>query len=658
MKKVLWIALCLLLTAALSVSVLAVELSAELTPDKTKVNYGDSVVVTVSIGEFASCKSGALRITFDSEVFERTESAWLLDNMSMSTADGDAVFALNNATTLSGDIYQFTLKVKDNAAFGDTIISAKLTLRDSGGTATTVDAALAVTVACNHSYSDWSKQNDSKHIRACSACGTTETKAHSWGDGEVTKSNGCDQPGEMTYTCADCGATKTETIAATDHVWDGGKVTKAATCVETGIRTYTCASCKTTKTETIPLSTGHTYGSWKQTDSTSHTRECSVCKKTESASHHWDSGKITKTATCAAEGEKTYTCADCGDTKTETVVKLTTHTYDNNCDGECNVCGNTRTPSHKYRDTWSSDSSGHWHACSVCGDRKDETAHTPGPAATEWEAQTCTTCGYTIRSALGHTHKYGATYTTDEEGHWYACSGCEEKISYAEHYFRNNCTTTCSICGYVREIEHDYSDRLSYDATGHWHACTVCGDVLEKEPHTPGPEATETTDQICQDCGFVIQTAQSHVHTPNGDLLANEDGHWNQCACGEKIDEAGHTWDSGTEDPVAGVKTFLCTVCGYSHVELLPEGPQEPTLPAEPTTPEETTPDQPGTPGQVQQPGQTGQQGGTADDGNTPGLAWWWYVIIAVCVLLLGAVIFVIIGILVSRKQVGKFSPK
>lgn len=658
MKKILLAVMCLLVTAALCVSVFAAELSAELTPEKTAVNRGDSIVVTVSVSEFASCKSGSLRITFDNAVFERSDNAWLLDNLAMSTADGDAVFALNNAAALSGDIYRFTLKVKDGASFAASKVTAKLTLRDSGGTSSTVTLNTTITVSCNHSYSPWTRADAGNHSRTCSVCGNTETKAHNWNDGEVTKSNGCDQPGEMTYTCVDCGTTKTETIAATDHVWDGGKVTKAATCAETGIRTYTCASCKTTKTETIPVSSNHSYGIWKKADDSTHVRECSVCKKTESASHSWDSGKITKAATCAGTGEKTYTCTDCGASKIETVAKLSTHTYDNDCDGQCNVCGNTRAPSHKYRDTWSSDSSGHWHACTVCGYRKDETAHTPGPAATEWDSQTCTTCGFVIQTALGHTHKYGGTYTTDEEGHWYACSGCEEKISYSEHYFRNNCTTTCSICGYVRQIEHDYSNRLSYDASGHWHACTVCGEVLEKEPHTPGPEATETTDQTCLDCGFVIQTAQSHTHTPNGDLLANEAGHWNQCACGEKIGEEGHTWDSGTEDPVVGIKTFLCTVCGYSHVELLPEGPQPPTQPADPTEPDATQPAQPSTPNQSQQGNQGGQPGGNAGDDQAPGLAWWWYIVIAICVLLLGAVIFVIVGILVSRKQVGKFSAK
>ena len=40
--------------------------------------------------------------------------------------------------------------------------------------------------------------------------------------------------------------------------------------------------------------------------------------------HSWDAGKVTKSATCTKDGEKTYTCSGCGETKTE-VIKATGH---------------------------------------------------------------------------------------------------------------------------------------------------------------------------------------------------------------------------------------------------------------------------------------------------------------------------------------------
>ena len=41
---------------------------------------------------------------------------------------------------------------------------------------------------------------------------------------------------------------------------------------------------------------------------------------TESHSHKWDSGKVTKSPTCTLAGVKTYTCTECKETKTETIA--------------------------------------------------------------------------------------------------------------------------------------------------------------------------------------------------------------------------------------------------------------------------------------------------------------------------------------------------
>ena len=134
-------------------------------------------------------------------------------------------------------------------------------------------------------------------------------------------------------------------------------------------------------------------------------------------------------------------------------------------------------------------------------------AHTPGADATETTPQTCTTCGYIINPTLGHTHKYATAWTTEENGHWYACSGCEEKGSYAEHDFENACDKDCSICGYTRETSHNYSADWESDKDNHWHECAGCGAKADEASHEPGAEATETTAQTCTICGYEIAPA-------------------------------------------------------------------------------------------------------------------------------------------------------
>ena len=405
----------------------------------------------------------------------------------------------------------------------------------AGGTVTLY--AVWVQNACTtHKYGPWTKVNDTTHKHTCSVCLNEETASHSWNSGQVTKAATCKENGIKTYTCTACKATKTEAISKTNahsygswvkvnntthkricsvcskeesenHIWNSGSVTKQPTCKEEGVKTYTCTGCSGTKTEVIAKITTHSYDSWTKTSDTQHKHTCSVCGKDESANHIWNSGVVTKQPTCKDVGVRTYTCTDCNAAKTETIAKLTTHTYDHACDADCNVCGMLRTISHQYETVWSKDKTNHWHECSVCGEKIDVTVHTPGAEATETTAQKCTVCGYVIKAAFNHTHNYAAEWTTDEIGHWHACSGCEEQGSYTAHNFENACDSDCSVCGYTRAVSHNFGESYKSDGDSHWYECSECGKKKDVAAHEPGAKATATTAQTCTICGYEIVPA-------------------------------------------------------------------------------------------------------------------------------------------------------
>ena len=70
----------------------------------------------------------------------------------------------------------------------------------------------------------------------------------------------------------------------------------------------------------------NTY-TYERLNNEQHTIHCSACPYTDVNTHGWNSGEVTTEATCAAEGVKTYTCTQCGATKTEAIEKKTSHTY-------------------------------------------------------------------------------------------------------------------------------------------------------------------------------------------------------------------------------------------------------------------------------------------------------------------------------------------
>lgn len=257
----------------------------------------------------------------------------------------------------------------------------------------------------------------------------------------------------------------------------------------------------------------HSYGKPEMLDGDSHGKTCTLCGDIQKASHHWNSGVVSKKATCKEEGTKTYICMDCGGTKVEYIPVLSTHTYDNDCDTACNICGITRSTEHRYKATWSTDETNHWYECSICKYRDDLEAHTAGKEATESAPQTCTTCGYIIEPAIGHKHSYADNWIGNEDGHWHPCPGCNEKDSFSEHIFENACDPDCSECGYIRRVAHNMDENWSADGECHWHACTLCGSQQNVGIHEAGPDVESDTAQICTICGYEIVPALGDVPT-------------------------------------------------------------------------------------------------------------------------------------------------
>ena len=209
---------------------------------------------------------------------------------------------------------------------------------------------------------------------------TAAVKVHNcenhWDDGKITTTPTCTKTGVKQYTCTICSETKTEEIAAlghdyssdwtidtaaacetvgskshhctrcdskidvteipaSGHSWNDGSITTEPTCTDEGVKTFTCNSCGKTRTEEV-AALGHNYSSdWiidtaaacETVGSKSH--HCTRCDSKKditeipaSGKHTWNNGVITKPATIAEEGVKTYTCTVCGVTRTETIAKL------------------------------------------------------------------------------------------------------------------------------------------------------------------------------------------------------------------------------------------------------------------------------------------------------------------------------------------------
>lgn len=136
-------------------------------------------------------------------------------------------------------------------------------------------------VVCDHEYGKWIISQDETctedgiKYRECTKCDSTvkghietgfvKALGHSFGEGVVTAPT-CGGKGYTTYTCINCGGTKTDSeVPALEHTYGDWKETLAPTCTAAGSKEKVCSVCADTAeghvlTEEIPAP-GHTYTS-------------------------------------------------------------------------------------------------------------------------------------------------------------------------------------------------------------------------------------------------------------------------------------------------------------------------------------------------------------------------------------------------------------
>ena len=240
-----------------------------------------------------------------------------------------------------------------------------------------------------------------------------------YGTTENTVPATCGEAGRVDTICSNCGEViSTKEIPATgEHTWDNGTVTTEPTENEPGVRTFTCAVCGATRTETIPATGEHTFVFTKNVAPTCTADgydlyTCSGCGATEKRNskpalgHKWDSGKVTTEPTETTPGVRTYTCTVCGETRTETIpaTGVHTHVWDN---GTVTIAPTETTPGVRT------------YTCTVCGATRTETIPATGAHTHTWDngtvtiaptettpgvrTYTCTVCGQTKNEIIPAT---------------------------------------------------------------------------------------------------------------------------------------------------------------------------------------------------------------------------------------------------------------
>jgi hypothetical protein len=163
--------------------------------------------------------------------------------------------------------------------------------------------------------------------------------------------------------------------------------------------------------------------------------------------------------------------------------------------------------------------------------------------------------------------------------HWFKCTRCGEVVDVANHgwieagvikaatetetgLFRYVCT-----CGGYKDVvipvlghEHVAGTEWKHDDLAHWNEC-ACGELMNVAAHTwnDGVIEGEVVTYTCTVCGAQTEEEAPHVHVAGTEYKYDETNHWNECACGEKLNEGAHLWV--TDKVENGTIYSKCVLC-------------------------------------------------------------------------------------------------
>ena len=296
----------------------------------------------------------------------------------------------------------------------------------------------------------------------------------------------------------------------------------------------------------------------------------------------------------------------------------------------CGICGQDYYGDHDLSHhnavphTCTADGTVEYWDCSVCGKKFSD----PNGTA---EITNISDPNDPARHSLVKTDEKAPTCTDNGNRAYWTCTECRNIFSDDAGL---NPTTLADVT--VFATGHTWSNDWSSDGTGHWHDCVNANCPITENnqkvgyaAHTPGADATETTPQTCDVCGYELAPSLGHIHANHltfiaevpetctadgvkahyececGKLFAddqavtevtleslkiaahhtygtdwesdNDDDHYHICSvCSGKADVTPHSYDSGmitipATETTEGVKTYTCSVCHHTKTETVPK---------------------------------------------------------------------------------------
>ena len=176
MRKVLIFTFVILCVVMLSIPAMAAG-SVDLSASNTWVSRGTTFRVVVNVSNAGAYRVGGIEVNWDNK-FDLVDGHWNIAGATLAEFSGKTgTFVLSESKNITGNAFEMTFRVKDNAAFQKGNISVKLTL-GLAGQGVELNDSVEITVYCAHSYGAWTQNGDAGHSHTCTICNYVESGYH------------------------------------------------------------------------------------------------------------------------------------------------------------------------------------------------------------------------------------------------------------------------------------------------------------------------------------------------------------------------------------------------------------------------------------------------------------------------------------------------
>ena len=300
---------------------------------------------------------------------------------------------------------------------------------------------------------------------------------------------------------------------------------------------------------------------------------CNICGAERTVGEHiFGDYTVTKEPTCTEQGEKARICAICNYKDTE-AIPATGHTYNSDCDTDCNVCGAVRVPPHSDNDTNG--------ICDNCGAYLSD-------IALSTVKDVVVSAGETVylKFTAPYTGRYTFYSSSSSDTYGYVCDSNKNSLvsdddSGSNNNFLITTTLTQGTVYYLGVKYYSPSNSGTIPVTINY----ICDHTSTHTEHKDSTCTEHGYDKsICDICGATVSTTElpykhDYVATVTAPTCTEQGYTTYTCSlCGdsytadytEPLNHPHKTWRV-TKNPTAdstGLMIETCDLCGAQFSEM------------------------------------------------------------------------------------------